>query len=93
MHNKDKKNWKMELLLCTCCLNCSCVLLMYQINLSGGSYGGKSPPEALNHKVFKDFGHWKLLCLVRDAPKPQVRQEDRDAQVSSSSLQLLLEGL
>ncbi|CAG5897116.1 unnamed protein product [Menidia menidia] len=44
-------------------------------------------PESSDHKLLKDFGHYKLLCLVRDAPKPQVKQNDRDAQVIPSSPQ------
>lgn len=44
-----------------------------------------SHPEDLNHKVFKDFDHQKLLCLVRDAPKPRVRRKDRNTVVTTSS--------
>lgn len=63
-----------------------CVLLISQRNVSVKGYGSwSSYPAGLNHKLWKDFGHNKWLCLVRDAPKPQVSQTDRYAQVTSSA--------
>lgn len=49
------------------------------------SWWDTSYPGAGNHKVLTDFDHWKLLCLVRDAPKPQVSHNDGDVQVTSAS--------
>lgn len=47
-----------------------------------------------NHKVLSDFAHWKLLCLVRDAPAAAASLTDSDAQVTAtSSLQVRVQFL